>query len=579
MRLNVITRMGHARKRHSPPLILNRASLMHVARLLLLVCALAPSVRPQTQPPAKETKDAGTVAGRVTRDGRGVGEVLITLLPEGGAKAVARATSDADGNYRLTNVPPGRYFLNPFAPAFVISGVNQAAWQPGRMLNVVANDKLEGIDFMLVRGGVVTGRVTHADGRPLVEGMVRVMPAEEAERKRPLYDMNPFTFQTDDRGVYRLYGLPPGRYLVYVGEDPEDGMVRSGGGSVPRTFYGNTQDMTQARPVEVTPGEEVAGIDITAARAPRGYEATGRVLDERGQPIAGAHLIYGPLNATENRFMGAFGGDSAPTNERGEFRLRSLGPGRYGLWAVLGQPFREEQGAEYSDVLSFEIGEQDVSGLELKLRRGATLSGVVTVEGPQSPAVLAKLGELRLGTDSRTPGSLMPPFGPRVRVNGDGSFGLTGLRPGRIGLHLSWPQVRGFTLLRVLRDGLEQPEGIEVTGQEQITGVRVVVAYGVAAIRGQVQFPAGRPEGRGVHVEALRAGATPGSGGGYADIDALGRFVLENLAAGEYEVVLFEDYPRTGTDKRRPPVDRKVVNVPESGEVQVTLVFKGGAQP
>ncbi len=551
----------------------------HVIRALLIIaCALAPLTYTSAQTPAKEPKDTGVIAGRITREGHAVADVLVTLMPgdwSAQQKPVAKTTSDADGRYRLANVPPGRYYLNPFAPAYVVSDINPADWRPGRMLNVAAGDKLEGLDFTLTRGGVITGRVTNADGKPVVETMVRVMAADEADRKKPQYSVAKFAFQTDDRGVYRLYGLSVGRYLVYIGESPEDGMVRVGGaGSYPRTFYGNTSDIAQAKPVEVTTGEEATAIDIVVGKPAQSYAVAGRVVDERGQPVTGASIVYGPINA-EGRFVGSFGADGSKTNERGEFRLRGLSPNRYGLWAMEGQAFGGEQSANYSSAAAVEIIEQDVSGIEIKLTRGATLSGIVTVEGTTNPTVLAKLAELRLGANTRGQTGLAPPAFGNAKVNADGTFTLTGLRPGKTNLSLGWPQVKGFSLVRVQRDNLDQLEGIDIAAGERVTGVRVIVAYGASTVRGQVQFPNGqRPVGGHVHVEAHRVGTPVGTGNGSAEIDALGRFVLENLSAGEYELLLFADYPAFGTEQRKPPVDRKVVNVPETGDVQVTLVFK-----
>src|SRR2546421_8682597 len=83
--------------------------------LLVALCALAAvSVRAQTT--AKETKEASTIAGRVTADGHGVAGVLVTLMPTQlttDRKPAAKAKSDADGRYLLTDVPPGSYYLNP----------------------------------------------------------------------------------------------------------------------------------------------------------------------------------------------------------------------------------------------------------------------------------------------------------------------------------------------------------------------------------------------------------------------------------------------------------------------------------
>src|SRR5256885_2338160 len=94
----------------------------------------------------------------------------------------------------------------------------------------------------------------------------------------------PFTFQTDDRGIYRIFGLPANRYYVYVGEAQDDNSARMqfNASYYPRTFYGNTTELNEAKPVEVTSGAETSGIDITVGSPVRTYKAAGRVLDENG---------------------------------------------------------------------------------------------------------------------------------------------------------------------------------------------------------------------------------------------------------------------------------------------------------
>ena len=49
----------------------------------------------------------------------------------------------------------------------------------GRVLNLSANEAVEGIDFKLTRGGVITGRITDADGRPVIEERISLIAVDQ----------------------------------------------------------------------------------------------------------------------------------------------------------------------------------------------------------------------------------------------------------------------------------------------------------------------------------------------------------------------------------------------------------------
>src|ERR1044072_8050281 len=98
-------------------------------------------------------------------------------------------------------------------------------------------------------------------------------------------------YQTDDRGVYRIYGLAGGRYKVSVGADASDGIIR--GGRYQRTFYPDVSDQSKGAIVELKEGGEANNVDIKVGRATQTYAASGRVIDaETGVPIARAGVRF-----------------------------------------------------------------------------------------------------------------------------------------------------------------------------------------------------------------------------------------------------------------------------------------------
>ncbi|HEX8557812.1 MAG TPA: carboxypeptidase-like regulatory domain-containing protein [Pyrinomonadaceae bacterium] len=530
--------------------------------------ALAPVARPAA--PA-QTAAPASVAGRIREGERGVAGVTVALLsaePAQRFRAAARARTDAEGRYLLQNVAPGRYQIAPYAPAYVVEGLGDN-YPPGRPLTLLPGDEVKDMDFRVERGGVITGRVTDGDGAPVVGEMVNVSPADAAGEQRPGGVFDQRDRMTDDRGVYRVYGLPPGRYRVSVGQVGEDtGAVSFGRRKIfRRTFHPDVSDEAQARVVEVKAGEEAEHVDITLGRPLKTYRAAGRfVYADTGQPVPGLSYGYGTLNAAGRR-VGTFGRGEA-TNAAGEFRADGLAPGRYAIFSLPG----EEPTELYSDAATFEVTDADVAGLVIKVKRGASVSGVVTIEGVADRAAAARmLSQVRIfGWVEPRGQQVAPPFAqPPPVVGPDGSFRMAGLRPGKLRIGHSTDSVRGLTLARVELNGASVHEGLEVAEGAQVTGVRVVLAYGSGVVTGQVVYAGGAPgpDAR-VIVQARRVG-----GAAAADMlrqagaDARGFFRVEGLPAGEYEVTA-----RVFGGGRMHRSEPQNVSVAEGGEVKVSPV-------
>ncbi len=133
----------------------------------------------------------------------------------------ASTKTDAEGRYRLNGLAPGRYHVAPVAPAHIMpeEGFGFIGRQQGRSLILNPGENIENVDFRLTRGGVITGRVTGDDGKPVVGEFVQITPEEGNRPAHQSFRPDRSEMQTDDRGVYRVYGLPAGRYRVSVGCD------------------------------------------------------------------------------------------------------------------------------------------------------------------------------------------------------------------------------------------------------------------------------------------------------------------------------------------------------------------------
>jgi len=507
----------------------------HVAVLIMILFQVA-VVAPAQTPPKGPQKATGSIAGRVTIGDKGVPNVVLALLPTNYPYewvVITQTKTDWDGHFRLTGVAAGSYYVGLLAPALIVLKQTEAR-QPGKAVTISDGEAVEGVDFSLTRGGVIAGRLTDADGQPVVAEPVVLMQVDERGQRRQFSLPTPFRFETDDRGVYRLYGVPAGRYLVGAGVIGQSGGVARQGAYVnfyQRTYHPDATDEAKAKVIEVTAGGEVTNVDIKFGRSVKLYTASGRVVEAvSGRPVPGLHYAYGAL-MDNGKKIGNFSQPLGPTNAQGEFQLEGLIPGQYAVYLM---PQGDSDWS--SNPVNFEVKNSQVTGLEIKVRYGASISGQVAVEGTNDPAVRASLSQIQVYASVPSPESLSRPVISPVKVAVDGSFRIAGLREGVARLYpIDLP--KGLALLRIERDGVAERDGIKLAAGAQVTGVRLVLGYGTGVLRGQVKIEGGvLPEGSHLLVYAQQA--STGLNVQTVEADARGQFRIESLVTGNYELTL-----------------------------------------
>src|SRR5215470_2325002 len=220
-----------------------------------------------------ETKiGTATVSGRVTLKGESARGVVVVLQSEDAVRSGDRSPglrmrSDENGRFRFNGVKAGRYTLTAIAPGFVTPSENTFGSR-AKAITISDGENVENQEIALKRGAVITGRVTDASGKPLVEQQVGLTGIDErGQPTRGVPGVGPYTYSTDDRGIYRIYGLAAGRYLVSAGFAQREGSITM---TVNRTYYQltyhpDTTEQSKARVVEVNEGFEATGIDIKVA--------------------------------------------------------------------------------------------------------------------------------------------------------------------------------------------------------------------------------------------------------------------------------------------------------------------------
>ncbi|HEX7334116.1 MAG TPA: carboxypeptidase-like regulatory domain-containing protein [Pyrinomonadaceae bacterium] len=525
--------------------------------ILFILLLLSPVALSQS---VADKAATSTVSGKVTVGGKGLQGVVVVLVIVEQSRSIFRptrfrSTTDEDGNYRITNVQPGTYEVVPASPTYV-------ATEGRKSLIVGKNETVENIDIALERGGVITGKVTDAEGRPVIEEMV-FLSAATSQRAYYLREI-----RTDDRGIYRAYGVPPGKYTVSAGRDARSspGRRHSNGG-YERTYHPSTADPAAATVIDVTDGGEATNVDITLGGPPRTYTARGRIIDgDTNQPVPNTQVGLQSFF----QFGTSARGNVAESTKDGEFKVENLAPGKY---AVYSQP--PENSNWHSEAVQFEVTDRDVDGLVIKTSGGASVSGVVVLEGPVDEKLRANLLASRIVGLSF--GGYVGQSTPSATINPNGTFRMTGLAPGRLIFNLE-PR-EPFRVSRVERDGIVNPRGVEIKEREHVTGLRVVVAHANGAIRGVIKRPSGlEPAVARVQAHVRRPEdfyATP------VDIDVLGQFRVNGLIPGTYEieVMVFRNVPAAQQPLIIPPTRHTVIVTNGAvADVNITLQMPKPAQ-
>jgi hypothetical protein len=485
-----------------------------------------------------------------------------------------RAQTDADGRYKFTDLAAGNYQISTFSPLYVQA--EDPSFMPARQITLNDSESLVDIDLQLIRGGVVTGKITDSDGRPLIEQYIQFDRVDAQNNTMPYRPTASGVLQTDDRGIYRAYGIKPGRYRVSAGEG-NGAMFRSyGRRTYPRTFHPDVADAQRATVIEVREGAELTGIDIKLGLPPNTYAIVGRTVDaDTGEPVANLSISCTNIAPDGRMSMPAGRNVSGPN---GEFRIDNIGGGRYSV--VAGSDYATPAGTSgYSDPLMVEVQGGDVTGIELHIKRGGSMTGVVALEGAADPSVQAQLAQQRIFVfvmnEGRAPSV---PSAQQLKIGPNGSFRVDGVRPGKVMLsHQSERNANGaFSLVRIERDGVVQSGGVVIGPGEQVTGVKVVFAYGNGVIRGQVIVNGGIPNGAGCFIIPRRADAPRQDMMSMpARADARGYFLMEGVAPGQYELEaqIFTPGPSPPGQRSRPLIGKQSVTVTNGQVTEVTITI------
>jgi Carboxypeptidase regulatory-like domain len=260
-----------------------------------------------------------TVKGRVVFDNtdRPVRRAQISLIQLPNTRSVGERSSatDRDGRFVIDEVPTGVYFAMVNLPGIISPLAFMSLTERGPSENYDLKSIREYCTEVIVdggdvnvtvharRGGAISGKITYSDGEPAIDAQVAILRRNGKKTTRILTGFTAAAFmslRTDDRGQYRIAGIPPGEYVVSAAETNTSPNTRRNrddffGGlfssdALLVTYYGGSSRMDDATRLEVTGGSEANDVDISLLDATP-HTVSGSVIAKLDRvPLPGATL-------------------------------------------------------------------------------------------------------------------------------------------------------------------------------------------------------------------------------------------------------------------------------------------------
>lgn len=317
-------------------------------------------------------------------------------LDNGDGVSYSGGTTDAAGQYTITQLPAGSYTVT-FDGGYdnVTNQQRNYVSQTRAGVVVPAGGSATGVDAQLATGGEITGTVSTSGGRLTDGGYVWVM---DATTGAPIGSAN-----VDSSGNYDVVALPTGDYVAqYQAYDPQ----------YVTTFYGDTTDQSAASHIHVVAGQPTTGINVTLAI---GGSVAGTITLGLGASTD-ARIAGQWIDATE--VTTEYERSTSPDGLDGPYSIQGLMTGTYDVSFAHASGYTNIAQKTLHNV-SVSEG-QATSGQDVTLDVGSNISGVLQtsagapVSGVQ---VSAYTSDGSLATRSAFTGS-------------DGSFTIPGLSSG-----------------------------------------------------------------------------------------------------------------------------------------------------
>jgi hypothetical protein len=557
-------------------------------RLLAAFIVLqALTVAIQAQAPETSSTKTGVITGIVTSSsGELPARTTVYASPLGGTVPPQTAVINSSGAFRIENLEIGVYRVWAGASGFVVdpqsvSPETRGIYHTG-----------DSVTLTLRKGGVITGRVLKNDA-PVIAAPVRAFRVRD-ENGKPTESFGSVAERmTDDRGVYRMYTLLPGTYIVSAG-----GMTRFFGGYAANAYdqdtptYAPSATRDTAQEVVVRSGEE-ATADIQY-RAEPGHAISGTVS---GFPDAQGAMSSGTVALTDVKTRTMLMGAQASAFTDHTFVFYGLPDGEYELVA---QQFSQTRDVRASEPKRFKVQGADITGVNLTVVPLPAITGRVILDS-SSPADCVKrratafqetVVSVRRQKRPTKPGAPEEALAEAVPLSAleqnaevvpdaKGEFILRNLRAGTYRLNVQLPSAAWYFRSVALgantksTDWKVVSDGVNV--KQSVSGLVVTISEGAAGLRGRVTVAEGQrlPARTVVYLVPAEKENAPNLLRYFeARAESDGAFNIRNVVPGDYLIharTAEGDTPRLISIREDLELRTAVIREAEKAKQSVTL--------
>ena len=523
--------------------------------LMLVLCTLPFTMASQrSAEPEVGTTGAGIIAGQIVSDEtapRPIGRAIVSLT--GSVAAERNAITTDDGRFQFGGLPTGRFTVSVAKAAYLETAYGATKpGGPGTPIALASGDRVD-ITLKLAFGAVLAGTITDVVGEPLARvdvSAVRVLPNGETRGS------SAWQVKSDDRGMFRIFGVPPGDYLVSASNPwlaTSTNIAQPTVAEVDAMMSALAQRARTGPSTAAATGRRVTAPDRPLVRiasvyfpgVPSMQDATRiavRAAEERGgldfrfEPVPTATVegrLSGPLQnlaaaQVALRFRGSgiasSGQTTAQPHADGTFTFSGLVPGNYTITARVDRraaapapstgPRMVSLTTPAADAASTQDAEFfyattdiDVRGLPLKdvslvLQAGSVLSGRLVFDG-DPPSAQDRLSPVRVSL-----AQIGVPTGPFVTTGGftmlreatalpNGTFSVKSIGPGLHRLGVTVPSAlsaKGWWLRSATVDGRDLLDSdLDVAPGTDVNNVLITLSSQHNEISGVLHTAAGQP--------------------------------------------------------------------------------------